>query len=110
MKKLALLLLLSSLNTAYANNYVINPMLQASIDKFTAEYFQAQQQARIAQYNAQVSALQADPRVHHLATDLMRKKYSSDQAFNIAISEAYQCLYGNSQKGKNVCKPYGFWR
>lgn len=110
MKKLALLFLLGSFNIAYATNYVTTPRLQRELDQLKAEMFQAQQQVQMAQYNAQISALQADPRVHHLATDLMRKKYSSEQAFNIAISEAYQCIYGNSQKGKSICKPYGFWQ
>lgn len=106
MKKLAVLLLFSLFNTADATNLA----LQRLLDQARAEDFQAQQQAQMAQYNAQISALQADPRVHHLATDLMRKKYSSDQAFNIAVSEAYQCIYGHSQKGKSICKPYAFWR
>ncbi|QIM65891.1 hypothetical protein A4G16_00070 [Mannheimia granulomatis] len=55
-------------------------------------------------------ALKLDPRVQQFAEDLMHKQYSYEDAFEFAVSQAKQCLYGKAAPNSRICQSYGFWK
>lgn len=54
--------------------------------------------------------LRLDPRVQQFAEDLIQKQYSYEEAFEFAISQAKQCLYGKAHSNSRICQSYGFWK
>ncbi|STY62519.1 Uncharacterised protein [Mannheimia haemolytica] len=55
-------------------------------------------------------ALKLDPRVQQFAEDLMQKEYSYEDAFEVAVVQAKQCLYGKSHPNSRICQSYGLWK
>ncbi|HGO5854079.1 TPA: hypothetical protein ACK3JH_000945 [Mannheimia haemolytica] len=55
-------------------------------------------------------ALKLDPRVQQFAEDLMQKQYSYEDAFEFAVEQAKQCLYGKAHANSRICQSYGLWK
>lgn len=54
--------------------------------------------------------LRLDPRVQQFAEDLMQKEYSYEDAFEFAVEQAKQCLYGKAHPNSRICQSYGLWK